>query len=129
MIYLVYRMQLAPRAQRDMAGFWNWLEERERWFYRDLPMVKGVRWFSTVIGQIYTLESWAAFESEADYGAYRAALAKLKKNAEWEAERVSQGEWWIFLESRLMSDVPCQAGFGVFGAHNSSHSPAAPTRT
>ena len=50
MIYLVYRMRLSSIAQQDMPGFWKWLEQRESWFYRDLPMVLGVRWFVTVIG-------------------------------------------------------------------------------
>ena len=45
MIYLVCRMKLAEKSRRDLKGFWAWLEARERWFYRDLPMVRGVRWF------------------------------------------------------------------------------------
>ena len=129
MIYLVYRMRLTPRAQQDMSGFWRWLEQRESWFYRDLPMVRGVRWFITDIGEVYTLECWAAFESEADYGRYRAGLATLKKDGDWERTRVSQGEWWEFIDSRLVADVPCSVGFGQFGAGSSSHSPAAPTTT
>jgi len=129
MIYLVYRMRLTPRAREDMAGFWRWLEQRERWFYRELPMVRGVRWFTTVIGEVYTLECWAAFESESEYGRYRASLATLKSDADWEQTRVGQGEWWDFIDSRLVADVPCTVGFGQFGAGNSSHSSAAPTTT
>src|SRR5262245_56486488 len=73
-IYLVYRMRLSSRARQDLKAFWHWLEDRERWFYRDLPMVKEVRWYYSVIGDVYTLENWAAFEDEAAWGAYRAAL-------------------------------------------------------
>ena len=40
MIYLHYRMRLTPRARQNMKEFWAWLEKREEWFYRDLPMVK-----------------------------------------------------------------------------------------
>lgn len=128
MVYLVYRMRLTPRSQRDLKAFWSWLEHREQWFYRDLPMVSGVRWFLTVVGELYTLECWAAFESEAAIAQYREVIASRKADSAWEAERVSQGDWWEFLDSRVMTDVPPAVGFGQFGASTSSHSPAAPTR-
>lgn len=116
MIYLVYRMKLADKARQDMKGFWGWLEARERWFYRDLPMVKGVRWFQNIVGELYTIECWAAFEDEAAFGAYRKALSVLKQDASWEAQRVSQDAWWHFVESRLSGDLPCHVGFGPMGA-------------
>jgi len=111
-IYLVYRMKLSPQAQHDLKGFWAWLENRESWFYRDLQMVRGVRWYLSVVGELYTLECWAAFDDETAYGAYRQALAGLKRDSTWEGQRVSQGDWWEFLDSRLMEDPPCSAGFG-----------------
>lgn len=111
MIYLRYRMRLSPRAQRDMKGFWTWLSERERWFYRDLPMVREVRWYYSVVGDVYVLENWAAFDDEAAWGAYRAALANLKGDESWEAERVTQGDWWEFLDTKLFTDPPVEVGF------------------
>lgn len=111
MIYLVYRMRLTARARQDMKAFWAWLEDRESWFYRDLPMVKALRWYYSVIGDVYTLENWAAFEDEAGWGEYRAALANLKSNDDWETERVSQDEWWEFLDTRIVTDLPVSVGF------------------
>lgn len=111
MIYLRYRMKLSPRAQRDMKGFWAWLENRERFFYDDLPMVKEVRWFYSVVGDVYVVENWAAFEDEAGWGQYRATLATLKSDDDWEAERVSQDEWWEFLDTKIMTDPPVEIGF------------------
>lgn len=111
MIYLRYRMHLAPRARADMKAFWAWLEQRESWFYRDLPMVKEVRWYYSVIGDVYVLENWATFDDEAAFGAYRAALANLKTDQAWESERVSQDEWWEFLDTKLFTDPPVQVGF------------------
>lgn len=110
MIYLVYRMRLTSRARQDMKSFWKWLENRERWFYRDLPSVKDVRWYYSVVGDVYTLENWAAFEDEAGWGAYRAGLASLKADASWERERVSQDEWWEFLGTRIVCDPPVAVG-------------------
>jgi hypothetical protein len=110
MIYLVYRMHLSPRARQDQKAFWHWLEEREKWFYADLPMVKQVRWYYSVIGEVYTLESWTSFEDEAAWGAYRSKLATLKADSDWEATRVTQDEWWEFLDTRIVCDPPVQLG-------------------
>lgn len=111
MIYLQYRMKLAPRARRNMKEFWEWLGKREEWFYRDLPMVREVRWYYSVVGDVYVLENWAAFDDEAAFGAYRAALAGLKADEGWEAERVTQDEWWEFLGTKLWTDPPVGVGF------------------
>ena len=111
MIYLHYRMRLSPRARQNMKGFWAWLEKRESWFYRDLPMVKEVRWFYSVVGDVYVIENYAAFDDEAAFGSYREALKHLKADDEWESERVSQDEWWEFLDTRLTTDPPVQVGF------------------
>lgn len=110
MIYVVYRMRLTARARADMKGFWRWLEDREKWFFRDLPQVLQVRWYCSVIGEVYTLESWSAFEDEASWGAYRAALDTLKADEAWERERVSQDEWWEFLDTRIVTDPPAKVG-------------------
>jgi hypothetical protein len=110
-IYLHYRMKLAPRARQNMKEFWAWLEHRESFFYKDLPMVKEVRWFYSVVGDVYVIENYAAFDDEAGFGAYRKALSTLKTDDEWENERVSQDEWWEFLNTRLLTDPPVNVGF------------------
>lgn len=111
MIYLHYRMRLRERARRNMKEFWAWLEQREQWFYRDLPMVEEVRWFYSVVGDVYVIENYAAFADEAAFGAYRKALANLKSDDSWESERVSQDEWWEFLDTKLTTDPPVAVGF------------------
>lgn len=111
MIYLRYRMHLAPRARQNMKAFWAWLEERETWFYKDLPMVKEVRWYYSVVGDVYTLENWAAFDDLTGFQQYRDALASLKSDEDWESERVSQDEWWEFLDTKLFTDLPVSVGF------------------
>ena len=69
MIYLVYRMHLTARARQNMKEFWAWLEDRERFFYDDLDMVKELRWYYSVVGDVYVIENWAGFEDEAGWGA------------------------------------------------------------
>jgi len=115
-IYLVYRMRLSPKSRRDMKSFWAWLEDRERWFYADLPMVEEVRWYYSVVGDVYVVENWAAFADEAAWGAYRRALATLKSDDEWEGERVTQDDWWDFLDTRIVTDTPVPVGFRRGGA-------------
>jgi hypothetical protein len=110
-IYFVYKMHLAPRARQNLKAFWAWLAEREQWFYADLPMVKDVRWYYSVVGDVYMLECWSAFDDEAAFGDYRNKLAELKKDEDWESTRTSQDEWWEFLESRLVTDPPVPVGF------------------
>jgi hypothetical protein len=104
-------MKLTRRARENMSEFWSWLEKREEWFYRDLPMVKEVRWYYSVVGDVYVLENWAAFDDEAGFGAYRAALKDLRAEDSWERERVSQEEWWEFVDTKLFTDPPVQVGF------------------
>src|SRR5712664_2378900 len=53
MIYLVYRMKLTARSRADLEAFWRWAKEREVWFFKDLPMVKSLRWYQSVIGDVY----------------------------------------------------------------------------
>lgn len=111
MIYLHYRMKLSPRARQNMKEFWTWLEQRESWFYEDLPMVKEVQWFYSVVGDVYVIENIAAFDDEASFGEYRNALANLKADDAWESTRVSQDDWWEFLDTRLTADPPVKVGF------------------
>ncbi len=115
MIYLVSRMKLSTRSRRDLTGFWAWVDSREQWFYRDLQMVRGVRWFQAVIGELYTLECWAAFDDFAALGEYRHIVGTRKNDPEWESQRVSQEDWWEFLDSRVAGDPPCEVGFGCMG--------------
>jgi len=105
-IYLVYRMKLTARSRANLAAFWGWAKAREAWFYKDLPMVKSVRWYQSVVGDVYTLENWAAFEDIEGFGAYRRKLAELRRNAAWERKRVTQDRYWEFLDTRLFSDTP-----------------------
>ncbi len=114
MIYLVYKMHLSAKSRRDLKTFWHWLEDREKWFYKELPMVKGVSWYYSVIGDVYTLESWTAFEDEAGFGEYRKKLAVLKADTTWESERVTQDDWWEFLGTRLVTEPPAKVGFKNF---------------
>ena len=111
MIYLVYKMHLSEKSRRNMKEFWYWLENREKWFYQELPMVKSVRWYYSVIGDSYTIESWAAFADEAGFGEYRKALSNLKSDTNWESERVTQDDWWEFISTRLVTDPPMNIGF------------------
>jgi hypothetical protein len=64
-----------------------------------------------VVGDVYVIENYAAFENEAGFGEYRAALANLKADDGWESERVSQDEWWEFLDTKLTTDPPVPVGF------------------
>lgn len=111
MMYLVYRMKLSARARQNQKQFWAWLEERETFFYKDLPMVESVNWYYSAVGEVYVIENWAGFKDAAAWGEYRDTLATLKSDADWETERVSQDDWWEFMDTRMVVDVPVKVGF------------------
>jgi len=104
--YLVYTVRLTSASRADLAGFWSWVSAREAWFYAQLPMVKGVRRYSTVVGDISTVEIWQEFEDLRAYAAYTAKVAELRRDPEWERRRVEQEERWEFLSSRVLADAP-----------------------
>ena len=106
MIYLVYRMKLTASSRQDIAAFWRWATAREEWFYKDLEMVRSVRWYQSVIGDVYLLENWAAFDDIEGFGAYRRKVAELRSDPAWERKRVTQERYWEFLDTRLFTDTP-----------------------
>ena len=85
-------------------------QERGKWFYRDLPMVKEVRWYLSLIGDVYVIENWATFEDEAAWGQYNKTLYQLRADPQWESQRVTQEKFLEFLDTRITSDVPCNVG-------------------
>lgn len=113
MLYLVYRMRLRARARQNPKEFWRWLEDREKFFYGQLDMIESLRWYYSVIGDVYVIENWAGFADEAAWGRYRSALANLKTDDSWESQRVSQDDWWEFLDTRIVMDAPCDVGFNT----------------
>ena len=68
-------------------------------------------WYYSVVGDVYMIENWAAFDDEAAWGEYRSALKNLKADAEWEGERISQEDWWDFVDTRIVTDTPVAVGF------------------
>lgn len=109
MTYLVYTVRLTSVSRADLPGFWSWVRARDEWFYKELPMVKKVRRYATVVGDISTVEIWQEFEDLRGYAAYVEKVAELRRDPEWERRRVEQEERWEFLGSRVLTDAPLPA--------------------
>ena len=46
---------------------------------------------------------WRRYQAE--------GIAGLKSDGDWEAERVTQDDWWEFLDTRIVTDPPVPIGF------------------
>lgn len=108
-MYLVYTVRLTSASRADLPGFWSWVRARDGWFYKELPMVKKVRRYATVVGDISTVEIWQEFEDLRGYAAYVDKVAELRRDPEWERRRVEQEQRWEFLGSRVLTDAPLSA--------------------
>lgn len=107
MLHLMYTMKPSHKAHLDMAAFWQWVEQRDEWFYSSLKMAGERRWYVRTIGDnVHCLEHYVAFADEAAWGEYRRAVSKLSKDPEWEKIRVEQDDWWSILDSALLNDAP-----------------------
>jgi uncharacterized protein YhbP (UPF0306 family) len=114
MLHLVYRFRLKQKATSNTAGFWQWVRERQPWFYGGLDMVIGTKWYVVTIGpDVHAVEHHVTFADEAAWGAYRKELSRRSHNPEWEKRRIDQDEWWDMLDARLLTDAPVEnAGAG-----------------
>jgi hypothetical protein len=112
MLHLHYRIKLTKAAEDDPAAFWAWALEREKWFFEGLDTVSGTRWYVRTVGEdVHAIEHIVTFADAAAWGDYRAQVAQLSKNPEWERRRVEQGHWWKLQDAALLSDPPVPVGF------------------
>ncbi|MFC6340236.1 hypothetical protein GIR22_01735 [Pseudomonas sp. CCM 7891] len=107
MLHLIYLLRPNAKARSNHAAFWDWVRERETWFYDGLDMAFDPRWYvQTIAPEVHSIEHWISFKDEAAWGAYRKAVSARSHIAEWEKKRVEQDEWWEILEARLLNDAP-----------------------
>lgn len=107
MLHLMYLFRPTLKARKDMTAFWQWVTERDAWFYETLEMSKNRRWYTRTIGNdVHCVEHYVSFESEAAWGEYRTAVSALSKIPDWEQKRIEQEAWWEIIDSRLLNDAP-----------------------
>ncbi|MFI7663818.1 hypothetical protein [Nocardia sp. NPDC049526] len=107
MLHLVYRFRPTAKARGDLRAFWDWIADRQLWFYRDLDMIIDTRWHTVTIGSdVHCLEHHVSFADEAAWGRYRAEISRRSQDPDWEQRRTSQDEWYEILDSRILTDPP-----------------------
>lgn len=107
MLHLIYLLRPSKKARAHHSEFWQWVDERELWFYDGLEMASDPRWYVQTIAQdVHAIEHWISFEDEAAWGAYRKIVSERSRVPAWETRRVEQDEWWEILEARLLNDAP-----------------------
>jgi len=107
MLHLMYLFRPTKKSRQDMPAFWQWVTERDWWFYHTLDMAHDRRWYIRTIGNdVHCLEHYVSFENEAAWGVYRRAVSALSRDPAWERQRGEQDEWWEIIDSRLLNDAP-----------------------
>jgi hypothetical protein len=101
-VYQVYRIEMSEASLANPRSFWDWVTEREGWFYKNLPMVKDVRWLRYTVGNSSILENWTGFDDMDGYAAYYKQIGLLRQDKKWETQRVSQEYYWHFKDMRLV---------------------------
>lgn len=107
MLHLVYRFRPTRKARADQAAFWQWIAERQRWFYDGLPMVSDTRWHTVTIGpDAHCLEHCLTFADEGALADYREVLRRRSHDPEWARRSATQYEWWDMVDARVLPDSP-----------------------
>lgn len=107
MLHLVYRFRPTTQARSDLAAFWQWISDRQEWFYAGLDMVVDLRWYTVTVGEdVHCVEHHVTFRDEKAWGLYRAELRRRSQCPEWEDRRTSQEDWYEILDARLLTDPP-----------------------
>lgn len=107
MLHLVYRFRPTTQARSDLAAFWQWISDRQEWFYAGMDMVVDLRWYTVTIGDdVHCVEHHVTFHDETAWGLYRAELRRRSQCPEWEDRRTSQEDWYEILDARLLTDPP-----------------------
>ncbi|MFC8670189.1 hypothetical protein [Streptomyces sp. NPDC057199] len=111
MLCLTYTFEPTSYARERPEEMWEWMQQRELWFYEGLAMVRGVTW-SVETAPILRIHHFVEFDDEAALAAYRRALADKGCDRAWEARRVEQDTWYTITGKSIQYPPPVGIGFG-----------------
>lgn len=111
-MYLGYTFVRTPYAREHEEEFWQWMRERELWFYGGLTMVRGWTWTIELISdQEDAIHYLFRFDGDPDLAAYRRVLhAHAVDDPAWEARRVEQDRWYIITARTVQRTLPAMMG-------------------
>jgi len=109
MLFLTYTFEPTSYARDRPEEMWEWMQQRERWFYEGLVMVRGVTW--SVETAPLRIHHFVEFDDEAALAAYRRALADKGRDRAWEARRVEQDTWYTITGKTIQYSPPVGMGF------------------
>jgi hypothetical protein len=111
-LYLGYTFVRTPYAREHEAEFWQWMRERELWFYAGLTMVRGWTWTIELIGdQADAIHHLVQFDGDPGLAAYRRVLhARAADDPAWEARRAEQDRWYTITARTVQRTLPAMMG-------------------
>jgi hypothetical protein len=111
MLYLGYTFTPTPHARAHEAEFWDWMQQREPWFYSGLAMVRGTSWTMEISGpQAGSIHHLVAFDDDTALARYRRALHDRAADPAWEARRVEQDQWYTITARTVHRSLPVAMG-------------------
>lgn len=112
MQYLLYTFELTSHALDHLEEFWQWMKEREPWFYDRLPMVRNSSWRVEHGEALVRVHHCVTFDDRAALAAYRAAIAGRGRNdPAWESRRAEQDLWYRITARTEQCSPPVGMGF------------------
>ncbi|XBS67963.1 hypothetical protein ABK905_13740 [Acerihabitans sp. KWT182] len=107
MLHLMYLYKPTLKARRDLTRFWQWVSDRDKWFYGRLSMAQNKRWYIRTVGEDdYCLEHYVSFADSEALAEYCKSVVTLCESSEWGKRYIEQEDWWDILDYRLLTDAP-----------------------
>jgi hypothetical protein len=111
-LYLGYSFVPTAYAREREDEFWQWMRDRERWFYTGLAMVCGWTWTIEVAGEnAGAIHHQVAFTGDTELTCYRRVLyQRAVDDPAWEARRTEQDRWYAITARTVQRTLPSMMG-------------------
>ncbi|RNF81154.1 hypothetical protein EEJ42_47075 [Streptomyces botrytidirepellens] len=120
MLYLVYTFEATEYARRRLPEFWEWMRDRNEWFYAGLGMVQGTGWRIETSSSLLLIHHEVAFADDSGLAEYRAALAARGRDPAWEQRRLEQDRWYRIVRRGTHTSPPVPLDLPAAASRNGS---------
>lgn len=111
-------------AQDHQHSFWDWMTDREVWFYSGLTMVARTDWWIEAHGpHPGSIHHLVEFSDDGALAAYRRALATRADDPAWERKRREQDRWYRIDTRLVLGALPVRMGISSAAPRQRQHRP------
>ncbi|MFD6329214.1 hypothetical protein ACFWGI_06495 [Streptomyces niveus] len=105
-LYLAYSFEITEHARTHLTGLWEWMVDRNAWFYDGLDMVLATSWRTETRPGSMLIHHEVAFADETGLAEYRAVLALRGRDQAWEQRRRGQDRWYRIVARSVQHSPP-----------------------